>query len=130
MSCCEDRKRILGMVRVECNAVITACKATLKNIYYCRSCRRRKFVDDWLASATKRWQYFWKWFGFSKPTRRDALEDYYFGNASRQMVSKADMDSCAYGEQETQCLRILRAAQCSKNSTMCLSPEGVSICGM
>jgi len=123
MSCLTDDKNTLGLVRVETDKVILACNKMLKSIYDYRSDARREYCRQWLTAATKRWQRFWRFFGFRKPVLRDALENFYGG----QFPTSFDV-SIKFGLQERNCKDLLRAAKATNNSTMWISTEGVRTC--
>jgi len=124
MSCLTDDKNTLGLVRVETDKVIAACNRMLNSIYEYRSNARRKYCQQWLTAATKRWQRFWRFFGFRKPVLRDALEDFYHGGQFPASFSV----SIIYSLQEQNCKDLLRAAKATNNSTMWISNEGARTC--
>lgn len=123
MSCLTDDKNTLGLVRVETDKVIVACNKMLKTIASYRSDARREYCQEWLTAATKRWQRFWRFFGFRKPLLRDAIYDYYHSQHPPSF-----MVSMTYGLQEMNCKDLLRAAKATNNSTMWISNEGARAC--
>lgn len=125
MSCFDDKKT-LGMVRVETSKVIVACNKTLKRIYAHRSKARRDYCQDWLDSSMKKWKILWRWFGFSKPTFRDAIYDYYHKNKYPPVFTV----SMAYSIQEDECEKLLRAAKATDGLSMWLSVNGANVCGV
>lgn len=122
MICCSSEEKILGMVRVDKQNVIDSASGTLRNIYRRRSNHRRQYVNEYIASAMWYWKYIWRWMGFKKPTRRDALFSYYHSSTLPPHFEAAMM--C--GLQEDKCNKIIRAANATRNATMWISPEGAN----
>jgi hypothetical protein len=120
MICCSSEEKILGMVRVDKQDVINSAEKTLKNIYRSRSKYRRQYVRDYLASAIWYWKYIWRWIGFRKPTRRDALSYYYNGGTVPPHFTELMM----FHIQENQCNKIIKAANATRHATMWISLEG------
>lgn len=126
--CLIDEKKTLGMIRVETESVISACNRTLNDINKRRSTSRRTFCNQWLASATKSWQRYWRWFGFRKPVLRNALFEFY--HSRYHHFPPSFYTSLTWGLQEQDCRKLLRAAKATKHRTMWISTTGASICGL
>jgi hypothetical protein len=122
MLCCDREEKVLGMVRVSKQAVIDACNRTLRNIWRGRSDYRKNAVAEYLKAADWNWRYFWRWLGFRKPSRRDALNYYYHGSSLPDSFTA----SMLYGQQEDKANKILRAANATPHSTMWISTEGAN----
>ena len=126
MSICCLKDKTLGMVRVSRIEVMDACKATLKSIYSYRSNCRKEYVTKWLGKSVKRWEFFWCWLGFKRPTRRDALYAYYYDGLHPEHM---DVEFI-YGLQETRCKEILGAVSFSNKESVWMSMEGMKFCRM
>lgn len=122
MICCSSQEKLLGMVRVDKQNVIDSAKGTLQRIYRHRSNHRKQYVNEYIASAMWYWKYIWRWMGFSKPTRKDALFSYYHSGTFSPHFEAAMM----YGSQENKCEKIIRAANATHHATMWISPEGAN----
>ena len=120
MICSEEK--ILGMVRVNKKNVINSANGTLRSIYRSRSDHRRQYVSEYIASAMWYWKYIWRWMGFKKPSRRDALFSYYHSSTLPPHFEARML--C--GRQESQCEKIIRVANATRNTTMWISTEGAN----
>lgn len=128
MLCCFDRKDAerLGFVRVKTETVIEASRKTIGSIHRTRSRLRRQYVDKYVADATWWWSHLWRFLGFRRPTRRDALYAYYHGD---RIPTSFDVNMTS-GLQESNCEKLLRAAQVSERPTMWIGPDGVRACNL
>lgn len=126
MFCCiRGEAQRLGFVRVKTQDVIESCRSTIRSINRSRSKIRRNYVAKHLEGAEKWWRRFW-WLGFSKPTRRNALRDFYH----ESMLPPALEMQLYCCEQESNCKKLLNAALASERPTMWVSPEGIRACNL
>ncbi len=121
----DDVRRGL-LVSIPKNQVIDSCEKTLEAIKKYRSDLRRIYVQTWMEDKTYWWKLIWRWLGFRKPTRRQALYTYYH-EGQYPMSCTA---SFASGRQEEECRLILNAARLTDKESIWLTPESVSDCGL
>lgn len=115
-----------GLVRVPTDLVVRTTQRTLQTIFSTRSYERRRFVENYLHSAEWWWWRLGRWLAFSKPTRRDAIMQYYHGSKLPRSFEVKLM----FAAQESICKKVLQAAQQSEQPTMWLSPESIQLCNV
>lgn len=106
----------LGFIEVKTHDVILACRNIIRDIDRMRSNMRRDYVTNHMASSEKWWKYFWRMLGFSRPTRRNAIADFYG-------VGLAFDIQMLCGRQYFKCKALLRAASATSQPTMLISVD-------
>jgi hypothetical protein len=117
-------EQLLAMTEVNKEAVITACESVIRSISEHSSIVRRKCCYEWLASQEKNWRSFWRFFGYKKPTLRDAIVNYYNYEREWHFVS------CYCLAQKSGCCSLLRTARATLGQTMWISDAGVRTCSL
>lgn len=118
-----------GYVLVPVENITDHCIRTLRAIRRSRVQKRREYVDKYMISADWWWSHLWRWFGFSKPIKRDALNDFkntpVFGAGKFTAACEVNL-YCA--EQESECEKLLTAAKANLLPTMIVSSEALRYC--
>jgi hypothetical protein len=117
-------EQLLAMTEVNKEDVITACQAVIRSIAEHSSIMRRKCCYEWLASQEKSWQSFWRFFGYKKPTLRDAISHYYQYDYEWNFVPYYCL------VRKNDCQALLRTARATPGQTMWISDAGVRACSL
>lgn len=105
---------------------IDACRSTLRAIKRSRRELRKQYLASYMESATWRWKWLW-WLGFSKPTRRSALNWYYHGHPRFPASVEVGL---TYAIQENRCKELLALCNHTAEHVVFWSTEDCYTCNL